>query len=737
MIRCLSLLGAMLILALSLSGCGNGGDWGNQDIGMWTENGIILPYEGGVQCVAGHDTDGDGIPDETEGLATDTDGDGYYNCNDTDSDGDKISDKIEAGSDPKNPVDTDGDKTPDYLDTDSDGDGVKDGDEDLNGDGLLGCCLLTCGEVRKNCPTVGASECGKNQKCVSGKCTPTVDFLCSAGETDPKKKTTFTSLGKADGDLPTFICHKANETSSQGLKQLNFKSSTKGAWQIAIEKTATYGEITVTGGGSLDAGAAFDLTASTSYTAGFIISMTAPSSDVTQCATQFMAKLQGLPGKSGLSQLSSGTTKTSLDGFATVVSTKLQLTLSAAKDAGSVRNAIFSTILGKSVTQTPTTAVGSAATDLNIRFQTLLRKDGRVLVMGAVAATSLLSNSSNTTEFNVEDLSNGTGLATTANTNQVECDPFILSGTPVADIIWVIDESGSMDDNRLDVASNAADFFSRAVSSGLDFRIAVTGVNTNQKGRFCDSTSTSPQDTGGNDRFLKSTEQTIFAACAKNPPGYEGGSEYTLKNAMAAVANHLPRAANDQAKIRTGANLVIILATDEEDEEWQSASGGNYYYLNSQCTLASADQTKVDNFAKTYTDYFTGTSQSGVGKATVHFIGGVCKNTCSADTGHTFASIVKATKGTSADVCQKNLGSSMQAIIDAVVGASSPAKLRYVPMSASLAVAMDKNTLSRSRTKGFDYVASSNTLVFTGITYTKGSLIVASYRRWVTQSSIE
>ena len=71
------------------------------------------------------DSDGDGIPDSTEG-SDDTDGDGIPDFIDTDSDDDGISDEVEVGEDPTAPVDSDGDGIPDFIDTDSDDDGIGD-----------------------------------------------------------------------------------------------------------------------------------------------------------------------------------------------------------------------------------------------------------------------------------------------------------------------------------------------------------------------------------------------------------------------------------------------------------------------------------------------------------------------------------------------------------------------------------------------------------------------------------
>ncbi|MFT6448402.1 MAG: outer membrane protein OmpA-like peptidoglycan-associated protein [Oleispira sp.] len=78
------------------------------------------------------DSDNDGIPDSTEGVA-DSDNDGMPDYQDTDSDGDGIADNDEGAGD------VDNDSTPDYLDTDTDGDGILDADEgtvDTDGDGI-------------------------------------------------------------------------------------------------------------------------------------------------------------------------------------------------------------------------------------------------------------------------------------------------------------------------------------------------------------------------------------------------------------------------------------------------------------------------------------------------------------------------------------------------------------------------------------------------------------------------
>jgi hypothetical protein len=405
------------------------------------------------------------------------------------------------------------------------------------------------------------------------------------------------------------------------------------------------------------------------------------------------------------------------------------------------------------------TAYGNATADFTVKFLTQLRNDGRIIVMGGVSPANMAADVKQATGAHLEDLSNGSGLATLGDSATVECDPFILSRNPVADIIWVVDESGSMSDNLADIVKNANDFFSRAVKSGLDFRMGVTGVadptdfNPFQPnvlvGKMCGKLMPGAMfdfgDPGGPDRFLNPNEQNIFKSCIANPPYKEGSSEYGLAHAYGGVTRHLPRKAGDSTKIRPGASLAIIIATDEAPKELK---GGKYLgqgptYKANGCSLTAQSQAEVNKYLQPWLTLFGGKDPKwgSQARAMVHLIGGLCSSSgtssCSAEMGHGYLELVKATGGIAADICQKNLGTTLQIIIDAITGAASPAVLQYVPISASLAVALDNNQLKRSRASGFDYVGFSNSLVFVGVKIPKGSKVVASYRRWVKQATVK
>ena len=267
---------------------------------------------------------------------------------------------------------------------------------------------------------------------------------------------------------------------------------------------------------------------------------------------------------------------------------------------------------------------------------------------------------------------------------------------------------------------------------GLDFRLGVTTVKAPSPqdrciGKFCSVASLDPYHDGGPDRFLLPSEQKLFSACVKNPPCYEGGSEYSLKNAAAAVLRHLPRAKNDPGKVRTGASLVVIVATDE-------VANGLKSVLPRTCTPGPLQRAALDAELKPYLDLFKGLKDPEAA-ATYHLIGGTCASPalCQADINLGHMTLAYRLGGITADICQKDLGPSMQEILDRIVATTPPVKLAAVPISASLQVVMGRKPVPRSRHHGFDYRRSHNALVFIGVKFRKGSQVLVSYRRWQRQ----
>jgi hypothetical protein len=778
-----------LYLALSLAGvCATGCGRRNTSPGAGPDSGIANLTSGGdlfacPGCICKDpkgDEDSDGIKNGDEGCLTgrDSDGDKIPDWQDFDSDDDGIYDALEKGEQdaagacqgakPQHnswPCDTDGDKLPDYLDVDADNDGLLDGEEDANGDGRLGCCLTSCGKPgskqRDTC-VLNAAGCGPGQACVAGACMPPEDFRCSDGESDPTEPYTFDGL--TDAQLGAFVCRAAAPGRPGTRVQLQKRSSQAGDWHVALPLKTKYTELAISGVGKKEAAATIDL--QSAGVAGFVLSRATTHVTASEALAAALKGLHAaLPGGAWeVSQVASGTHARTHDAYDAVLGTTLKLSASSSSASVSVvRDAVVAALLGRTPAQLSNlpAAYGSAENALALRLTTvkrfefkknsqgyLLNAEGkeirthggdpvdtgykakwRLVLMGALARWDDHHGPKQQDCFELDDLADGTALATYGHVARDACDALVVDHLAKADIIWVIDESGSMDDKRASVISHANGLFSRALASGLDFRMGITGVNSPQGsyastvGRFCSTATTDTKDSGGVDRFLLPTEQTIFSACIKNPPGFEGASEYGLLNAFKAVKQHLPRAAGAPDRVRPDARLVIIVASDEPP---QSLTTGVY---TTSCPLTAADGAKLDAALKPYLGLFSGADDPQA-SSSVHFIGGVCNSGCSAQPGIGYLQLVQKLGGQIADICQQDLGASLGAMIDEVAADASPLKLKHSAVSSTVAVVLDGVAIKRSRSAGFDYNAASNTLVLINTTYSKGSKIIASYKRW-------
>src|SRR5688500_17507235 len=82
------------------------------------------------------------------------------------------------------------------------------------------------------------------------------------------------------------------------------------------------------------------------------------------------------------------------------------------------------------------------------------------------------------------------------------------------------------------------------------------------------------------------------------------------------------------------------------------------------------------------------------------------------ETAYGYAELVAALGGQFGSICQTDLGPTLDAIIDTVIGEASPIVLSKYPISATIAVARDNIPIPRSRDTGWDYRAAANSIVF-------------------------
>jgi hypothetical protein len=574
-------------------------------------------------------------------------------------------------------------------------------------------------------PCLPGDKCDPGLKCEQGRCVPAADG--------------------GQWDLPPILPDLPPTCSPVGFKKILVRSHTGGDWTVALEPQTNDKTLTLVGSSPNKAAAALDYDVAGYQVAGFVVSRPSanesPGGEGT-AAVQALAK--NIAGQ--ITVRHGGRLTTTHDGFPAAVGVVLDLEVQVQSTISLVRKPLIASLL-----DVPVSGVGGAPPDFGtksttfvIRMAVVQRKDKRTVFVGAVTDRASDDDYQKGVAALSADLASANLLAQAGAAVDPRCDTQSVATPPKdkVDIIWVMDESGSMDSKRSGIAAGAQSFFAQLQQTGLDFRMGVTNVlNPNGTystlvGKFCSSTSTDPYSDGGVDRFLLPSEQSIFSACIKNPPGYEGGQEYGLVNSMDAVKRHLPRAASSVDKIRKDAQVVIIVVTDEQPQGLKNLFPGTSNPLSS-CVLNAATQAKVDAHVKQYIDYLSGGSDPEAKIDYYQVIGGLCTSSTGAtctykpEVAHGYEELAKALGGEVHDVCQADLKPTVTSIIGKIVAGAAPHTLQAVPIASSLQVALDSVALKRSLVSGFSHTAGTKEVLFTGSAKVKlGSTVVASYQIW-------
>ena len=449
------------------------------------------------------------------------------------------------------------------------------------------------------------------------------------------------------------------------------------------------------------------------------------------------------------------------EGYQTAVSGLAEIRTSQNQQAAELRNTMLRIVTGLPASNfggLPTNT-GANARDYIFGIQALVRSGspGHLLVVGVVLSASEF-NSNRPRSFVLEDLVNGTALASYGATQDNGCEFTAAEGSNIADFIWMADFSGSTGADRDQIVAASQQVFQGLTNRGVDFRMAVVVHDQNE-------ITQGPRNGGrlaGNGFTRDLDEFTSLISGADIPDGCELG----LTAADNAIDRALPRAANDPRKIRTDASLAIVYLSDEFAEEVQDPNGdcGDYRDSNLGCTTGIVDtfgdngvveaacdparvnQVCVDRIVQPYIQKLRDNRAIAFGQVvppnsantTCSDYG--CAATDANEPGIGYAEVVAATGGILYSPCNADAGPALDAIVNAVAGQGSQFVLNGNPISASIRVAVLRTgqttaqEVSRDKVNGFNYDPVSNSIFFLGSAQpAEGDYVIISYRLWDVQ----
>ena len=283
------------------------------------------------------------------------------------------------------------------------------------------------------------------------------------------------------------------------------------------------------------------------------------------------------------------------------------------------------------------------------------------------------------------------GGASACNENAVE--PLPASHTevhyqggepPPVDVLWVVDNSGSMEQEQSKLGNNFNAFIQYFLNLDLDFQLAVTTTDTDdpsQSGRFV-----------GNPKILKPTTGNLSGAFTSNVNVGIGGSgdERGLEGARLALSDPLLSGEN-AGFLREGAILAIIIVSDEEDQSPLAVSD----YVNHFLSLKGGDPAKVN------LSVIVGDTPNG------------CTSTdAEADAGHRYKEASGALNGVFGSICADDFGPILDQLGNSIAGLATAFPTTYEPVADSIRVLVDGAEIPRDPLTGWSWNASVHGVVF-------------------------
>lgn len=279
------------------------------------------------------------------------------------------------------------------------------------------------------------------------------------------------------------------------------------------------------------------------------------------------------------------------------------------------------------------------------------------------------------------------------------------------DVLWVIDNSGSMANLQNNIAANFQSFIQNFVQQGYDFQIAVTTTDA-WRAPFTGNPSRAEfrDGAGGNHSGVRvivpGTPDLVDVFITNITQGISGnGDERPFQSFKEALNSPL-----NAGFLRQGAYLAVIIVTDEEDFSHDTAaySGENYDFPGLH-TVASY---------KTYLDELTGSTDElryySVSGIAIQDADCLAANQPDGNIADRVNQLVDLTGGLRGDVCSSDFAATLDEFQNHIAELSTQFRIERELHPETIRVFVDGVEVSPSSTNGWTYHSDTKTVRFHG-----------------------
>ncbi|HRK07346.1 MAG TPA: hypothetical protein PLZ57_06220 [Pseudobdellovibrionaceae bacterium] len=277
------------------------------------------------------------------------------------------------------------------------------------------------------------------------------------------------------------------------------------------------------------------------------------------------------------------------------------------------------------------------------------------------------------------------------------------------DVLWVIDNSGSMATSQQALVDNFQSFINRFDANGFDYQIAVT-VTDAYKDDY-NATNLSEFRSGipgtsnsGYKIITPSTpdKQSVFVTNAKQ--GINGsGDERAFQSIRSALNNPL-----NGGFPRSDAFLAIIVVSDEDDSSWDGSSAIGY----------TTNDPRLHT-PESYVTYLDGKTNSTAQNrrynvSSIAVIDSTCGNALGGrPVASRYRALTELTNGRLGSLCD-NFGTTLASISNKIIELSTQFYLDREPAPGTLRIFVNGVEIFENSTNGYSYNASTNSVSFHG-----------------------
>ncbi|MEQ9364581.1 MAG: hypothetical protein RIF32_10070, partial [Leptospirales bacterium] len=185
--------------------------------------------------------------------------------------------------------------------------------------------------------------------------------------------------------------------------------------------------------------------------------------------------------------------------------------------------------------------------------------------------------------------------------------------------------------------------------------------------------------------------------------------------------------------LRADSTLTVIMLSDEGDH-YACYTGGSRVSGANPCTGGTAfnftDNVFLANNVAVYS--IIGLNASGQAGACTSGVSGGPSAGSSNNADPSYYNLAAATGGGSSSICNTDYSPVLEAIASQTAGKASEYVLQHAPVSSSLSVIVNGESVPRNAANGFSYDAAGNSIVFAGSYLpAAGATIEVSYTRFL------